>query len=124
MCKQVLDCTYCYTDGFTTEDDIVLRITVPIEFVNSGMDEADLTLKLLNPVGRSWRDSVGGSSHWNKKSLNKCGLSRDKGQNARMRSLSTLDTYGHKNFHESSTNYIDQAEWPGAVRIFRCGGEG
>ena len=53
MCKQVLDCTYCYTDGFTTEDDIVLRITVPIKFVNSGMDEADLTLKLLNPVGRS-----------------------------------------------------------------------
>ena len=36
-----------------TEDDVVLRVTVPIEFVNSGTDEADLTLELLNPVGRS-----------------------------------------------------------------------
>ena len=47
-------------DGFAemvkvilTEDDVVLRITVSIKFVNSGMDEADLTLELLNPVGRS-----------------------------------------------------------------------
>ena len=47
-------------DGFAemvkvilTEDDVVLRITILIEFVNSGTGEADLTLELLNPVGRS-----------------------------------------------------------------------
>ena len=53
---------------------------------------------------------MGGSSHWNRKVQNKCGLSRDKGQNVGVCSLSTLDAYGCENFHDSSTDYINQAE--------------
>jgi len=55
------------------------------------MNEADLTLESLSPVGRSGRNVVVGRSHWDERVINECGVSKDEERVARARNLSSLE---------------------------------
>ena len=51
------------------QDNVVLRIAVAVEFLDSVTDKADLTVEALSPVGRSGRNVVVGRSHWCEKDI-------------------------------------------------------
>jgi len=51
------------------QDNVVLRIAVTVEFLNSVTDKADLTVEALSPVGRSGRNVVVDRCHFYEKDI-------------------------------------------------------